>query len=53
VYEAEWWHFDYQDWQKYPITNIRFDKIGMIFHMSSDISNLLIGTEIRPDFLRV
>ena len=19
VYEAEWWHFDYKDWRKYPI----------------------------------
>ena len=27
VYEAEWWHFDYNDWQKYPIMNVRFDKI--------------------------
>ncbi len=23
VYEAEWWHFDYKDWQKYPIMNAR------------------------------
>jgi CubicO group peptidase (beta-lactamase class C family)/D-alanyl-D-alanine dipeptidase len=28
VYDAEWWHFDYKDWQKYPITNVSFDKIG-------------------------
>jgi N-acyl-D-amino-acid deacylase len=28
VYEAEWWHFDYKDWQKYPIMNVRFDQIG-------------------------
>jgi D-alanyl-D-alanine dipeptidase len=28
VYEAEWWHFDYKDWQKYPIQNIRFDQIS-------------------------
>lgn len=27
VYEAEWWHFDYKDWQKYPIQNMRFDQI--------------------------
>lgn len=28
VYEAEWWHFDYKDWQKYPIGNLRFAQIG-------------------------
>ena len=28
VYEAEWWHFDYKDWQKYPIMNARFESIG-------------------------
>lgn len=27
VYEAEWWHFDYNDWQKYPIMNVRFQEI--------------------------
>jgi len=28
VYEAEWWHFDYKDWQKYPIMNVRFDLLS-------------------------
>jgi len=27
VYESEWWHFDYQDWQRYRIGNIPFDTI--------------------------
>jgi CubicO group peptidase (beta-lactamase class C family)/D-alanyl-D-alanine dipeptidase len=27
VYEAEWWHFDYQDWRLYPIGNQTFDQI--------------------------
>ncbi|QEL17334.1 serine hydrolase [Limnoglobus roseus] len=27
VYEAEWWHFDYRDWQKYPILNRTFEEI--------------------------
>jgi D-alanyl-D-alanine dipeptidase len=27
VYEAEWWHFDYKDWQKYAIGNARFEEI--------------------------
>jgi D-alanyl-D-alanine dipeptidase len=29
VYEAEWWHFDYKDWQKYPIGTLPFDRIGV------------------------
>ena len=29
VYEAEWWHFDYKDWQKYPIGNMPFNRIGI------------------------
>ena len=28
VYEAEWWHFDYKDWKKYRIGNVRFEEIG-------------------------
>jgi D-alanyl-D-alanine dipeptidase len=27
IYEFEWWHFDYKDWRKYPIQNIRFEEI--------------------------
>jgi D-alanyl-D-alanine dipeptidase len=27
VYEAEWWHFDYKDWQRYQIGNVTFDKV--------------------------
>jgi D-alanyl-D-alanine dipeptidase len=27
VYSAEWWHFDYKDWQKYRIGNLRFEAI--------------------------
>ena len=27
VYEAEWWHFDFKDWRKYPILNQRFEEI--------------------------
>lgn len=28
VYEAEWWHFDYKDWRKYRIGNVRFEDIA-------------------------
>jgi D-alanyl-D-alanine dipeptidase len=27
VYEAEWWHFDYKDWQKFRIGTVAFDQI--------------------------
>jgi D-alanyl-D-alanine dipeptidase len=27
VFESEWWHFDYRDWQHYAIQNIAFDQI--------------------------
>ncbi len=28
VYEYEWWHFDYNEWKKYPILNIPFEDLG-------------------------
>lgn len=28
VYEAEWWHFDHEDWREYALQNITFDQIG-------------------------
>jgi zinc D-Ala-D-Ala dipeptidase len=27
VLETEWWHFDYQDWRRYRIQNLRFEDI--------------------------
>jgi CubicO group peptidase (beta-lactamase class C family)/D-alanyl-D-alanine dipeptidase len=27
VYETEWWHFDYYDWQSYPILNKAFEQL--------------------------
>lgn len=30
VYPPEWWHFDYKDWQKYRIGNVRFEQIGTV-----------------------
>ncbi len=28
VNPTEWWHFDYKDWQEYPIYDIAFSEIG-------------------------
>ena len=28
VNEYEWWHFDFKDWQKYPILNLSFAQLG-------------------------
>jgi D-alanyl-D-alanine dipeptidase len=28
VYELEWWHFDYRDWEQYPILNVPFEQLG-------------------------
>ena len=28
VYEAEWWHYDYKDWKRYPILDVPFSELG-------------------------
>lgn len=28
VYPNEWWHFDYKDYQKYPIMNVKFEEVS-------------------------
>ncbi len=30
VYEFEWWHFDYRNWQKYPILNLTFEQLDRL-----------------------
>ena len=27
VYEPEWWHYDYKDFQQYPILNVKFEDV--------------------------
>ncbi len=29
VYEAEWWHFDFADWRRYPIGNTAFESLSL------------------------
>jgi zinc D-Ala-D-Ala dipeptidase len=28
VNPKEWWHFDYKDWEQYPILNVTFENLG-------------------------
>lgn len=28
VNPEEWWHFDYKDWRKYPVINLRFEELS-------------------------
>lgn len=28
VYSYEWWHFDYKDWEQYPILNLTFEQLS-------------------------
>jgi D-alanyl-D-alanine dipeptidase len=28
VIPKEWWHFDYKDWKRYPIQNLKFEDLG-------------------------
>lgn len=27
IYELEWWHFDYRDWEKYRVNNFTFEEL--------------------------
>ena len=28
LFESEWWHFDYEGWQKYPIYDVSFQDLS-------------------------
>jgi D-alanyl-D-alanine dipeptidase len=32
VFASEWWHFDYRDWQRYPILDLDFERIAPARH---------------------
>ncbi len=29
VNSEEWWHFDYKDWESYPVLNLSFEQLGL------------------------
>lgn len=29
-YPTEWWHFDYRDWEKYPLMDLSFDQLSAL-----------------------
>ena len=43
VYLYEWWHFDYRDWQQYPILNLTFEQLSR-----SGQSGAGIKDQVRP-----
>jgi CubicO group peptidase (beta-lactamase class C family)/D-alanyl-D-alanine dipeptidase len=30
VYDAEWWHFDFEDWRRYPVLNLSFEALDSL-----------------------
>jgi len=44
VYPYEWWHFDYKDWQQYPILNLTFEQLS---HSSSAMGNPKPSRQLR------
>jgi D-alanyl-D-alanine dipeptidase len=49
VYNAEWWHFDYKDWQHYRIGNVRFEGIvGILDKGSTDKTADMQSTGYNP-----
>jgi hypothetical protein len=47
VYEAEWWHFDYKDWQKYRIGTVAFDQIAVSPTLAQQAAPA--GTQATPE----
>lgn len=45
VYPFEWWHFDYKDWQQYPVLNLTFEQLS---HTSTQSS----VPQFAPQFFR-
>jgi len=50
VFEFEWWHFDYKDWQKYPILNIAFDALPKTALSARTLDEQIKAIMARPEF---
>ncbi len=50
VFEAEWWHFDYNGWERYRIGNELFERIGMKSVLQR--GSVGIADNRRPSFLK-
>jgi len=50
VYEAEWWHFDFNSWREYPILNISFERISdKPPHRPLSIVDSVIASRLRRE----
>jgi CubicO group peptidase (beta-lactamase class C family)/D-alanyl-D-alanine dipeptidase len=57
VYSYEWWHFDYKDWQQYPILNLTFEQLARptqsqgayVQEQASPITNFISATRHRSE----
>jgi D-alanyl-D-alanine dipeptidase len=52
VYDAEWWHFDYKDWRKYPIGNRTFEAIAAgkeDVPAAKEVGHLTVPARLIPD----
>jgi len=29
VYGDEWWHFDFEDWERYSLMNLEFEELAI------------------------
>jgi len=49
VYDYEWWHFDYKDYKKYPVLNLKFEDLtgGTGAAQDSPTKVYLIGKDVK------
>jgi D-alanyl-D-alanine dipeptidase len=46
----EWWHYDYKDWIEYPVLNVAFDALPMVYRVGKEVTAPKILKRVQPVF---
>ncbi len=46
----EWWHYDYKEWREYPVLNLDFDKLPLVYRTVKGGTPARILKRVEPSY---
>jgi D-alanyl-D-alanine dipeptidase len=46
----EWWHYDYREWREYPVLNLDFDRLPLVYHVGGNVTPPKVIKRAEPSF---
>jgi D-alanyl-D-alanine dipeptidase len=46
----EWWHYDYKEWREYPVLNLDFDRLPLVYRVGNGVTIPKVLKRVEPSF---